>query len=151
MNIQYDNEEQALTESMAKLHLPFKNEQIEFRSEDGNQSGVVGLNHRMKKVQKTIDAEAAELQRQFQEWLAIESEIASFDTDFMIPDTSDKMNVSVSEEIWLAWEKRLEEEVEASRAYILEKMEQTAEKSIKDMTECEKVCIGSSLDCVRIH
>lgn len=142
MSIQHDNKEQALTDSMAKLHLPFKNEQIEFRSEDGKQSGVVNLNHRMKKVQKTIDAEAAELDRQFQEWLAIESEIARFDTDFMVPDASDERNVEVSEETWLAWEKRLVEEVEASRAYSLEMMEQTAKKSIKDMTECEKVCIG---------
>lgn len=136
MNIQYDQEEQALTDSMANLHLPFKNEQIEFRSEDGKQSGVVNLNHRMKKVQKTVNAEAVELERQWEEWLANEAEIESLANEFTIPETTDEMN----EEIRLAWEQMLEDEVEASRAHFEKMVEETVEKSIEDMTECEKVC-----------
>jgi len=131
-------EEQALAESSKILHVPFKNEEIEFRSEDGKQTGVVVLSHRIKKVQKTIDAEEKELTRQYEEWLEVEAEIDSLAAEYTMPPN--QMGTNLTGDILSADQVEMMEEIEAEKASFRKLMEQAAKASIKEMKGGEKVC-----------
>lgn len=138
INDQYAKEEQALAESSRILHTPFKNEEIEFRSEDGKQTGVIVLSHRMKKVQKTVDAEEKELTRQYEEWLEFEAEIDSLVAeDTVAPDQTGIIDAG---DILLASQAEMMEEIEAEKANFRKLMEQASKASIQEMKDGEKVC-----------
>ncbi len=137
VNDQYSKEERALAESSKILHIPFKTEEIEFRSEDGKQTGVVALSYRMKKVQKTVDAEEKELIRQYDEWLEVEAEIDSLAAEYTV--TPNHIGTIPPGDILFEEQAEMMEEIEAEKARFEKLMEQAAEASIKEMEDGEKV------------
>lgn len=138
INDQYGKEEQALVESLKDLQVPFKNEEIEFRSEDGRQTGVVVLSHRMSKVHKTVDAEEKELTRQYAEWLEVEAEIDSLAAEIAV--TPNPVGINPPGDILSADQAEMMEEIEAEKANFKKLMEQAAKASIREMKDGEKVC-----------
>lgn len=135
---EYVTEEQELIEQFEKINIPFKDEEVEFSSADGKQTGVVTLSHRMKKVKKVIDAEEAELHRQYNEWLAVEAEIDRLAAEYAAPPT--QTGTDVPADIVGADYAEMMQEIEAEKANFEKLMEQGAQASIREMQEGEAVC-----------
>ena len=116
-------------------------QELEWTSTDGKQSGKTMLGVRMKKFQKTIEAEEKEFERQFDEWTKVQDEFRQIASQIVGPDGLDRLlagnfdpNSFVDAE-----QREMMAEIEAEQKLFMEKIERAGYEAMEAMTESEKV------------
>lgn len=119
---------------------PLKEQELEWTSTDGKQSGKTVLGVRMKKFQKTVEAEEKEFERQFDEWTRVQAEFRHIASLIVGPDGLDNLlagnfdpNSFVDAE-----QREMMEEIEAEQKLFMEQIEQAGKEAMEAMTESEK-------------
>ena len=128
---------------------PLDEQELEWTSTDGKQSGKTMLGLRMKKFQKTIEAEEKEFERQFDEWTRVQAEFRHLASLIVGPDGLDKLLAgNFDPETFVDAEQReMMEEIEAERKLFMEQIEQVGKEAMEAMVESEKassLCLSSS-------
>ena len=124
----YTRKEQQVINNAKELLAPFKDEQLEWISSDGKQTGTVSLHKCVKKLQKTLDAEQEELIRQWDEWVTVEAELDQIATE-----------VAMTASGLPAIDAELEAEVEAEKKRFRQLMDEATKAAEKAMKQAEKV------------
>ena len=139
MNLHYANKEQDIANLVREFTAPFKNEEIEWMSTDGKQSGTILLSNRMKKLKKTIDVEEQELRRQWEDWLEVDAEIVRLAAE-LVGTPNELSGVDPNRHDTLSMDQReMTEEIEAEKVRFGKLMEQAAKAAMRSMKETEKV------------
>lgn len=119
---------------------PLQDQELEWTSTDGKQSGKTMLGVRMKKFQKTIEAEEKELDRHFDEWKRVQAEFRHIASLIVGPDGLDNLlagnfdpNNFVDAE-----QRQMMEEIEAEQKVFMEQIEKAGMEAMQAMTESEK-------------
>ena len=122
---------------------PFKDEKLDWTSADGKHTGTVTLGNRMRKLQKTVDAEEIELNRQWEEWVESEAELDRLTAEFAaMPTDADHM--------FSADQREMEEEIKAEIAHVKKLMDEAARSSLNSAKECEKVRLPTILFTLQV-
>lgn len=120
---------------------PLNEQELEWTSTDGKQSGKTMLGVRMKKFQKTIEAEEKEFERQFDEWTKVQAEFRHLAALIIGPDGLDNLlagnfdpNTFIDAE-----QREMMEEIEAEQKVFMEQIERLGKETMEAMTESETV------------
>lgn len=115
-------------------------QELEWTSTDGKQSGKTLLGVRMKKFQKTIEAEEREFERQFDEWTHVQDEFRHLASLIVGPDGLDNLLAgNFDPDTFVDAERReMMEEIEAEKKYFTEQIEKAGKEAMEAMTESEK-------------
>ena len=119
---------------------------------DGQLSGKTMLGVRMKKFQKTIEAEEKEFERQFEEWTHVQEEFRHLASFIVGPDGLDNLLAGNFDPACFidAEQREMEAEIEAEQKMFMEQIEKAGEIAMEAMTESEKAS-GSWLSSISIH
>ncbi|CAD6585942.1 MAG: monothiol glutaredoxin grx5 [Alectoria sarmentosa] len=119
---------------------PLKEQELEWTSTDGKQSGKTMLGVRMKKFQKTVEAEEKEFERQFDEWTSVQAEFRHIASLIVGPDGLDNLLAgNFDPDTFIDAEQReMMEEIEAEQKLFLEQIEQAGKEAMEAMTESER-------------
>lgn len=119
---------------------PLKEQELEWTSTDGKQSGKTVLGVRMKKFQKTVEAEEKEFERQFDEWTRVQAEFRHIASLIVGPDGLDNLLAGKfdPESFVDAEQREMMEEIEAEQKLFMEQIEQAGREAMEAMTESEK-------------
>lgn len=123
------------------LALPFKNEELKWTSLDGKQSGSTTLGVRMKRLEKTIEAEEKELNLQQADWSAVQMEILTLVSEMVGLAGLDQWlagNLDTNTFVNGAF-KKAELEVAAEKEKFVAEIEKLEKDSLKKMKDSEKV------------
>ena len=123
------------------LALPFRNQELEWTSTDGKQSGTTVLSVRMKKFEKTIEAEEKELNLQHEDWVTIQQHLLELASEMVGPAALDR---------WMAGDldastfmdgaaEKVELEIAAEKKKFVAQIEKLEKESMKKMKDSEKV------------
>lgn len=128
---------------------PLQEQELEWTSTDGKQSGKTMLGVRMKKFQKTVEAEEKEFERQFDEWTRVQAEFRHIASLIVGPDGLDNLLAgNFDPDTFIDAEQReMMEEIEAEQKLFMEQIEQAGKEAMEAMTESEKassLCLSSS-------
>ena len=120
---------------------PLNEQELEWTSMDGKQSGKTTLGVRMKKFQKTIEAEEKEFERHFDEWTSVQAEFRHLASLIVGPDGLDKLlagSLSSPESFVDAERIEMMEEIKAEQEAFMEQIEKIGLEALEAMTESEK-------------
>ena len=127
-------------------------QELGWTSTDGKQSGKTMLGVRMKKFQKTIEAEEKEFQQQYEEWTSVQAEFRHFASLIVGPDGLDNLLAGKFDpDSFVDAEKReMLAEIDAEQKAFLQQLEKFGQEAMEAMTESEKASnlYLSSLDFV---
>ena len=131
---------------------PLNEQELEWTSTDGKQSGKTTLGVRMKKFQKTIEAEEKEFERHFDEWTSVQAEFRHLASLIVGPDGLDKLLAgNFDPECVVDAERReMMEEIKAEQEAFMEQIEKAGLGALEAMTESEKAS-GSWLTLWFLH
>lgn len=136
----FDQREQDAIKVSDAIADPLEEQELEWTSTDGKQSGKTMLGVRMKKFRKTIEAEEKEFERQFDEWTEVQAEFRHFASLIIGPDGLDNLlagnfdpNSFVDAE-----QREMMEEIEAERKVFMEQIEKAGQEAMEAMTESDK-------------
>ena len=116
-------------------------QELEWKSTDGKQSGKTMLGVRMKKFQKTIDEEEKEFKHQYDEWTRVQDEFRQIASYIVGPDGLDNLLAGKFDPDCFVDAERAQmmEEIEAEKRSFMEQIEMAGREAIEAMTESEKV------------
>ncbi len=119
---------------------PLNEQELEWISTDGKQSGKTMLGVRMKKFQKTIEAEEKELEHQFNEWTDVQAEIRQLALLIVGPDgLDDLLTGKVDPSSFIDAEQReMMAEMEVEQKLFMEQIEKIGKEAMEAMMESEK-------------
>lgn len=119
---------------------PLNEQELEWTSTDGKQSGKTMLGVRMKKFQKTIEAEEKEFERHFDEWTSVQAEFRHLASLIVGPDGLDSLLAgNFDPQSFIDAEQReMMEEIKAEQKAFLEQIEKAGMEAMEAMTESEK-------------
>ena len=137
----YEGLQQDVALQIETFTLPFKNQELEWTSHDGKQSGTTVLSARMKKFEKTIEAAERELDVYQTDWLAVTQEILDL--------ASERIGTACLDQ-WLAGNldddsllrclhKEMEVELANEKNNLLAQIGELEKESMMKMEESEKV------------
>ena len=131
---------------------PLSEQELEWTSTDGQLSGKTMLGVRMKKFQKTIEAEEKEFERQFDEWTHVQDEFRHLASLIVGPDGLDNLLAGNFDPACFvdAEQREMKAEIEAEQKKFMEQLEKAGEVAIEAMTQSEKAS-GSWLSSVFFH
>lgn len=132
--------EQDLIKVTDAIGNPLNEQELEWTSTDGKQSGKTMLGVRMKKLQRTIEAEERESQQQFDEWTNVQAEFRQFASQILGPDGLDNLlagNFDPHSFVNLERE-QMKAEIEAQQKAFMEQIEEAGQEAMAAMTESEK-------------
>lgn len=136
----FDQREQDLIKVTDTIGNPLNEQELEWTSTDGKQSGKTMLGVRMKKFQRTIEAEERELEQQFDQWTSVQAEIRNFASLILGPDGLDNLLAGKFDPdsfINIEWEK-MKQEIETQQKAFMEQIERAGQEAMEAMTESEK-------------
>lgn len=115
-------------------------QELEWTSTDGKQSGKTMLGVRMKKFQKAIEAEEKEFKQQFDEWTSVQAEFRLFASLILGPDGLDNLLAgNFDPDCFIDAEQReMMAEIEAEQKTFLEQFEKFGQEAMEAMTQSEK-------------
>ncbi|KAK4697150.1 hypothetical protein P7C71_g876, partial [Lecanoromycetidae sp. Uapishka_2] len=134
---QLDEDTVHLTQALA---VPFQTQELEWTSHDGKQSGSTTLSIRMKRLQKTIEAQERELALQQAEWSAVQTEIFDMLKGMMSPGDFEQW-LSGNGDIGTVGHGTVEKaelEVMAEKEWLMAEIGKLEKDSMKKMKESEK-------------
>ena len=136
----FSQREQDAIEFNDAIAKPLYDQELEWISTDGKQSGKTVLGVRMKKFQKTIEAEEKEYERHFDEWTKVQAEFRHLASLIVGPDGLDDLLAGKFDpESFLDAEQReMREEIEAQQREFMEQIEKVGKEAMEAMTESEK-------------
>lgn len=136
----FSQREQDAIEFNDAIVKPLYDQELEWTSTDGKQSGKTVLGVRMKKFQKTIEAEEKEYERHFDEWTKVQAEFRHLASLIVGPDGLDDLLAGKFDpESFLDAEQReMREEIEAQQREFMEQIEKVGKEAMEAMTESEK-------------
>ena len=116
-------------------------QELEWKSTDGKQSGKTMLGVRMKKFQKTIDEEEKEFKHQYDEWTRVQDDFRQIASYIVGPDGLDNLLAGKFDPDCFVDAERAQmmEEIEAEKRSFMEQIELAGREAIESMTESEKV------------
>ena len=119
---------------------PFNEQELEWTSTDGKQSGKTMLGVRMKKFHKTIEVEEEEFERHFDEWTTVQAEFRHLASLIVGPDGLDNLMAgNFDPESFVDAEQReMMEEIKAEQKAFMEQIEKVGQEALEAMTESEK-------------
>ena len=119
---------------------PLNEQELEWTSTDGKQSGKTTLGVRMKKFQKTIEAEEKEFERYFDEWTSVQAEFRHLASLIVGPDGLDDLLAGNFDPETVVDVERIEmmEEIKAEQEAFMEQIEKVGLGALEAMTESEK-------------
>ena len=119
---------------------PLNEQELEWTSTDGKQSGKTTLGVRMKKFQKTIEAEEKEFERHFDEWTSVQAEFRHLVSLIVGPDGLDDLLAGNFDPESVVDAERIEmmEEIKAEQEAFIEQVEKVGLGALEAMTESEK-------------
>ena len=125
---------------------PLNEQELEWTSMDGKQFGKTTLGVRMKKFQKTIEAEEKEFERHFDEWTTVQAEFRHLASLIVGPDGLDNLLAGNFDPENVVDAERIEmmEEIRAEKEAFMEQIEKIGLGALEAMTESEKAS-GSRL------
>ena len=145
-------EQEAIKVSDAFVDPPQEQELV-WTSTDGKQSGKTMLGVRMKKFQKTIEAEEKEFEHQFGEWTRVQAEFRHLASLIVGPDGIDNLLAgNFDPDCFVDAEQReMIEEIEAEQKAFMEQIEKAGQEAMRAMTESEKAsshgCLHRTFTC----
>ncbi|KAM0797477.1 hypothetical protein BDR22DRAFT_892327 [Usnea florida] len=115
-------------------------QELEWKSTDGKQSGKTMLGVRMKKFQKTIDEEEKEFKHQYDEWTRVQDDFRQIASYIVGPDGLDNLLAGKFDPDCFVDAERAQmmEEIEAEKRSFMEQIEMAGREAIEAMTESEK-------------
>lgn len=119
---------------------PLEEQELEWTSTDGKQSGKTTLGVRMRKCQKTIEAEEKEFEHQYDEWTSVQAEFRQMASLIIGPDGLDNLLAGTFDpNCYVDAERReMMEEIEAQQKEFMDQIEKASEEAMEAMTESEK-------------
>lgn len=123
------------------LAMPFGQQELEWTSHDGKQSGSTTLGVRMKRLERMIENEEKELNLQQADWSAVQMEIFNLVSEIVGPAGLDQWlagNHETSTLVKGATE-RAEREIAVEKNKFMADIEKLEKDSMKKMKESEKV------------
>lgn len=122
------------------IAMPLKEQELEWTSTDGKQSGKTVLGVRMKKFQKTIEAEEKEFERHFDEWTSVQAEFRQLASLIVGPDgLDDVLAGNFDPKSFVDAEQReMMAEIKAEQKAFMEQIEKAGVEAMEAMTESEK-------------
>ncbi len=119
---------------------PLNEQELEWTSTDGKQSGKTLLGLRMKKCQKTIEAGEKEFVHQHDEWTRLQAEIRDFASLVVGPDGLENLLAGNFDPACFidAEQREMMEEIEAEQKAFMEQIEKAGQEAMEAMTESEK-------------
>ena len=134
---QREQDELMFNDTIAKS---LNEQELEWTSTDGKQSGKTMLGVRMKKFQKTIEAEEKELERHFDEWTNVEAEFRHLASLIVGPDGLDNLLAgNFDPKCFVDAEQReMMEEIKAEQEAFMEQVEKAGLGALEAMMESEK-------------
>ena len=119
---------------------PLKEQDLEWTSTDGKHAGKTMLGIRMKKFQKTVEAEERDFERQFDEWTRVQAEFRHFASLVIGPDGLDNLLAgNFDPESFVDAEQReMMEEIEAEQKLFMEQIEQVGKDTMEAMRKSEE-------------
>ena len=128
---------------------PLNEQKLEWTSMDGKQSGKTVLGVRMKKFQKTIEAEEKEFERHFDEWTSVQAEFRHLASLIVGPDGLDNLLTgNFDPESFIDAEQReMMEEIKAEQKAFMEEIEKAGMEAMEAMTESEKASSSWMFPC----
>ena len=123
-----------------RIMTPLNEQELEWTSTDGKQSGKTMLGARMKKFQKTIEAEEKEIERQLNEWTIVQAELHQVAAEIVGPDGFDSLLTGNFDPTSFinAEQREMMAEIEAEQKSFMEQIEKAGKESMEAMTESEK-------------
>lgn len=136
----FNQREQDAIEVNDAIANPLQEQELEWTSTDGKQSGKTTLGVRMKKFQKTVEAEEKEFERQFDEWTRVQTEFRHFASLIVGPDGLDNLLAGNFDPATFidAEQREMMEEIEVEQKLFMKQIEQAGSEAMKAMTESEK-------------
>ena len=137
-----EQDELKFTDTIAN---PLDEQELEWTSTDGKQSGKTMLGVRMKKFQKTIEAEEKEFERHYDEWTKVEAEFRHLASLMVGPDGLDNLLAGTFDpKCFLDAEQRqMMEEIKAEQASFMKQLEEVGLGAVEAMVESEKASSSS--------
>ena len=122
------------------IAIPLNEQELEWTSTDGKQSGTTVLGVRMKKFQKTIEAEEKEFERHFAEWTSVQAEFRQLASLIVGPDGLDNLLAgNFDPKSFVDAEQReMMAEIKAEQKAFMEQIEKAGVEAMEAMTESEK-------------
>ena len=119
---------------------PLQEQELEWTSTDGKQSGKTMLGVRMKKFQKTIEAEEKEFERHFEEWTHVQAEFRHLASLIVGPDGLDNLLAGTLDPNSFvdAEQREMMAEIEAEQKVFMEQIEKAGMEAMQAMEESEK-------------
>ena len=119
---------------------PLDEQELEWISTDGKQSGKTTLGVRMKKFEKTIEAEEKEFERHFDEWTSVQAELRHLASLIVGPDGLESLLAGNFDPESVVDAERIEmvEEIKAEQEAFMEQIEKIGLAVLEAMTESEK-------------
>lgn len=136
----FNQREQDTTKFNEAIASPLNEQELEWTSTDGKQSGKTMLGVRMKKFQKTIEVEAKEFERHFDEWTGVQAELRHLASLIVGPDGLDSLLAgNFDPESFNDPEQgEMMEEIKAEQKVFMEQIEKAGMEAMEAMTESEK-------------
>lgn len=119
---------------------PLDEQELEWTSTDGKQSGKTMLGVRMKKLQRTIEAEERESQQQFDAWTNVQTEFRQVASQILGPDGLDNLLAGNFDPYSFVNLERegMKLEIEAQQKAFMQQIEEAGQEAMEAMTESEK-------------
>ncbi len=119
---------------------PLNEQELEWTSTDGKQSGKTMLGVRMKKFQKTIEAEEKELEQQFNEWTDVQAEFRQLASLIVGPvGLDDLLTGKFDPNSFVdAGQREMMAEMEVEQKIFMEQIEKIGKEAMESMMESEK-------------
>ena len=137
----FTQREQDLVKVHDTLVRSLVDQELEWKSTDGKQSGKTMLGVRIKKFQKTIDDEEKEFKLQYDEWTRVQDDFRQIASYIVGPDGLDNLLAGKFDPDCFVDAERAQmmEEIEAEKRSFMEQIEMAGREAIEAMTESEKV------------
>ena len=119
---------------------PLNEQELEWASTDGKQSGKTTLGVRMKKFEKTIEGEEKEFERHFDEWTSVQAELRHLASLIVGPDGLENLLAGNFDPESVVDAERIEmmEEIKAEQEAFMEQIEKIGLGALEAMAESEK-------------
>lgn len=136
----FNQREQDLIKVNDVIGNPLNEQELEWTSTDGTQSGKTMLGVRMKKLQRTIEAEEREFEQQFDEWTNVQAEFRHFASLILGPDGLDNLLAGNfdPDSFINAEQEEMKAEIEAQQKEFMEQIQEAGQEAMEAMTESEK-------------
>ncbi len=142
-----EKEQDVLKDGQA-LTKPFKDEELEWISTDGNRTGTTILGLRMKKLQKTVDTHEQQLACHLDDWNKCQAELQNMVVEYFGPEGLKQTEAGVyevgnalSEEF-----KEFKEEIDAEKKRFATMLKDSGNTFVEQMKESEKVSDSIDID-----